>query len=226
MSFNFSPSRNPLVQPVYGPPATSRRDAGSSSPLLGSGPDFVLKFVSVVPPASAGMRSLLADACSEFHRSADRETAARIVRFGYFLAFVERAAVVRELGELAQLHPVADEVLGAQPQLPAFAQPFGEHEIEGVARHLVHVGNVVVHAAARREIRAADADDAFAYAVVEHAYGQPRPLRLIEKSAVDDVGRLSLHRAVVLHRRRVEKHPALDERDVERQRDAGHPHEV
>ena len=58
--------------------------------------------------------------------------------------------------------------------------------------------------------RASDADDPFADAVVKYGGRKPDFIVLVEQAGVDQVGRLSLHRAVVLDAVRGEVNVALD----------------
>ena len=87
----------------------------------------------------------------KFGRHAQREHPSRRELFGDLLAGHHIASVL-EFRELGELHLLVEQVLGVELQLPMLAERFADHHVERVARHLVHIRNIVVDAAAHAHI--------------------------------------------------------------------------
>ena len=101
------------------------------------------------------------------------------------------------------------------------AKLLGEGQVDDITGHLVRVGHAGIVFTSRRPFAAAHTDDAFSDTVVEQRGIDLPGIVFIEESCVDEIGRLSLHGAVLVARTGGEVDARVDERSVEGEREVG-----
>ena len=120
-------------------------------------------------------------------------------------------------------HLFGHDVPHGAAQFEHGVQAHGESEVEQVARTFIQVGDVVVDAVAPH---APQPDNPLPDAVVEQAKAKRAIRHPVKQPGIDDVGRLSLHGAVVVVAVGLKVHPAVDERQIEGGGEMRQPHKV
>ena len=123
-------------------------------------------------------------------------------------------ALHHHIGELLKRDLLVEEVSDGEFDLQR-TKALAGRQVEGVARHLVAVRHPDVSRSVAATRGASHAHDALANAVVEQVDRELQWLIVVEDSRIDQIGRLSLHGAIVLIATRGKPHTAMNERPVE-----------
>ena len=132
------------------------------------------------------------------HHRTQADVTTRFILAGDLYDFTGLSVGIGHLRELLVGHLLRQQVAQVSLDLDVLAKLLRDTQVDHVSRHLIAIRHTGIVLAAGASLATTYTDDTFTDAVIEQGDVQLGCLVLIEESGVDQVGRLSLHRAVLV----------------------------